>query len=105
MWCSARCRVEASIERRGNRIVGVQPRIVEVIRERPTPAPAPPPTTPVAPQSPVRRGRASAAEWSQLLEELRRALVTGAVYQRELAELEPALTGVVTAYTRRIRDR
>jgi DNA-directed RNA polymerase subunit RPC12/RpoP len=31
VWCSARCRVEASIERRGNRVVGVQPRVVTVV--------------------------------------------------------------------------
>ncbi|MDQ7991377.1 MAG: hypothetical protein AAGC63_09695 [Propionicimonas sp.] len=31
VWCSARCRVEASIERRGNRIVGVEPRVVTVV--------------------------------------------------------------------------
>jgi len=31
VWCSARCRVEASIERRGNRLVGVEPRVVTVV--------------------------------------------------------------------------
>jgi hypothetical protein len=31
VWCSAQCRVEASIERRGNRMVGVEPRVVRVI--------------------------------------------------------------------------
>ncbi len=31
IWCSARCRVEASIERRGNRLVGVEPRVVTVV--------------------------------------------------------------------------
>jgi hypothetical protein len=30
VWCSARCRVEASIERRGNEIVGVKPEVVKV---------------------------------------------------------------------------
>jgi hypothetical protein len=30
VWCSSRCRVEASIERRGNRMVGVEPRVVTV---------------------------------------------------------------------------
>lgn len=34
VWCSARCRVEASIERRGNRIVGVEPRVVTVVPPR-----------------------------------------------------------------------
>jgi len=29
--CSARCRVEASIERRGNHVVGVEPRVVRVV--------------------------------------------------------------------------
>lgn len=31
VWCSARCRVEASIERRGNEIVGVKPEVVRVV--------------------------------------------------------------------------
>jgi len=31
LWCSARCRVESSIERRGNRVVGVEPRVVTVV--------------------------------------------------------------------------
>ena len=31
VWCSARCRVEASIERRGNRMVGVEPKVVTVV--------------------------------------------------------------------------
>jgi len=31
VWCSTQCRVEASIERRGNRVVGVEPRVVKVI--------------------------------------------------------------------------
>jgi len=31
VWCSARCRVEASIERRGNRVVGVEPEVVRVL--------------------------------------------------------------------------
>ena len=34
VWCSARCRVEASIERRGNRMVGIEPRVVTVISPR-----------------------------------------------------------------------
>ena len=34
VWCSARCRVEASIERRGNRVVGVEPRVVTVVRPK-----------------------------------------------------------------------
>lgn len=31
VWCSARCRVEASIERRGNEVVGVKPEVVKVV--------------------------------------------------------------------------
>lgn len=31
VWCSARCRAEASIERRGNEIVGVKPEVVKVV--------------------------------------------------------------------------
>jgi hypothetical protein len=34
VWCSALCRVEASIERRGNRIVGVEPKVVTVVSPR-----------------------------------------------------------------------
>jgi len=30
VWCSARSRVEASIERRGNRVVGIEPRVVTI---------------------------------------------------------------------------
>jgi len=31
VWCSARCRVEASIERRGNEIVGVKPEVMKIV--------------------------------------------------------------------------
>ena len=31
VWCSAQCRVEASIERRSNRMVGVEPLVVRVV--------------------------------------------------------------------------
>lgn len=31
IWCSATCRVEASVERRGNRLVGVQPEVVKIV--------------------------------------------------------------------------
>jgi len=34
VWCSARGRVEASIERRGNRMVGVKPHVVTVVPPR-----------------------------------------------------------------------
>ena len=30
VWCSARCRAEASIERRGNRMAGVEPRVATI---------------------------------------------------------------------------
>ena len=30
VWCSSTCRVEASIERKGNRVVGVQPQVVRI---------------------------------------------------------------------------
>lgn len=36
VWCSSTCRVEASIERKGNRVVGVQPQIVRVEGPRQT---------------------------------------------------------------------
>ena len=32
VWCSSTCRVEASIERKGNRVVGVQPEVVTIER-------------------------------------------------------------------------
>ena len=31
VWCSTNCRVQASIERKGNRLAGVQPQIVKVV--------------------------------------------------------------------------
>jgi len=31
IWCSSTCRVEASIERKGNRLVGVEPEVVRLI--------------------------------------------------------------------------
>jgi hypothetical protein len=34
VWCSARCRVEASIERRGNRMVGVEPKVITIAPTR-----------------------------------------------------------------------
>jgi hypothetical protein len=34
VWCSARCRAEASIERRGNRHVGIEPRVVTIVPPR-----------------------------------------------------------------------
>lgn len=41
IWCSATCRVEASIERRGNRIVGVEPRLVRIVDLTTSVAPTP----------------------------------------------------------------
>jgi len=34
VWCSARCRVEASIERRGNRMMGIEPKVVTIVPPR-----------------------------------------------------------------------
>jgi len=31
VWCSTNCRVQASVERKGNRVVGVEPRVVRVL--------------------------------------------------------------------------
>lgn len=31
VWCSSECRIEASIERKGNRAVGIQPEVVKVV--------------------------------------------------------------------------
>ena len=92
IWCSARCRTAASIERKGNRLAGVQPRVVEVVRVReatskPTAAPA----------------RRQVGEWAQVLVELRAALASGSLYDRELLKLVDPLNGVLEAFQRRSR--
>ena len=74
IWCSARCRTHACIERRGNRMVGIEPLIVEVQRERKAPA------TPPAVHSFGSRRRIE--DWVEHLEGLRLALGSGAVYDR-----------------------
>jgi hypothetical protein len=99
VWCSPRCRVEASIERRGNRIVGVQPVVVKIIdKTLPRPRPAPQPI-----EQDGRRKRPE--DWAADLEDLRRALASGAVYDRELAELAAAIRPVLDAYDRRTLRR
>lgn len=97
IWCSARCRTEACIERRGNRLVGVEPRIVEVQRERTAPA------SPIA----VRRAgsRRPIEEWVECLEDLRLALRYSAVYDRELQRLVEPLNAVFEAARRRLERR
>lgn len=162
IWCSSTCRVEASIERRGNRVVGVQPRLLSVIdppRKEPKPTPTddetavarvlrnpesalqvllgvqdreregdprwghvlsavtPPsdsslrhaaidgPQASLEPRSTSASTRRSVQEWAADLEQLRHALVTGAIYQRELNDLAVALNGVLDAFSRRAQRR
>lgn len=93
IWCSARCRTAASVERRGNRIVGVQPKVVQITRVREAdakPAPA------------RRQGdRRQVSEWVGQLDDLHRALLIGSVYQRELEQLIDPLNQVLGAFRRR----
>lgn len=93
IWCSARCRTAASIERRGNRIVGVQPKVVEVTRVREVD------TKP----APIRHqgGRRPLSDWVGQLDDLHRALVIGSVYERELEALIEPINGVLNAFRRR----
>lgn len=98
IWCSAKCRVEASIERRGNRMVGVEPRVIRVVD-------APPPPKSDDPVPPRGSGRRAVQAWATELETLRQALVSGAIYDRELGELAQALDGVLNAFERRARRR
>ena len=114
IWCSSTCRVEASIERKGNRMAGVEPRVVTVVREVSVKPTIPPwripdkPRTSPEPARPTRDGgrqRRSATEWAETLESLRKALVSGAVYDRELHEVAVALNGVLDAFTRRAKRR
>lgn len=94
IWCSARCRTAASIERKGNRLAGVQPRVVEVVRVREA--------TSKTAAAPARR---QVGEWMQVLVELRTALASGSLYDRELMELVGPLNGVLEAFQRRSRRR
>ena len=106
--------MEASIERKGNRVAGVEPRVVTVVREisvKPTIPPWRIPDKPLTspesarPTSDGGRQRRSATEWAETLESLRKALVSGAVYDRELNEVAVALNGVLDAFTRRAKRR
>ena len=90
IWCSARCRTAASIERKGNRLAGVQPRVVEVVRVREA--------TPKTVAAPARR---QVGEWTRVFVELRTALASGSLYDRELLELVDPLNGVLEAFQRR----
>lgn len=93
IWCSARCRTAASIERRGNRIVGVEPKVVQVIRVRDVDA------KPATARHPGDRRQIS--DWVGQLDDLHRALVSGSVYERELEQLVGPLNGVLGAFRRR----
>ncbi len=106
IWCSTKCRVEASVARRGNRMVGIEPKVVEVVRVKAVAAPpAPPPPAPATPILAPRSGRRPVQAWTEALAELRTALASGAVYDRELDELAPALSAVLDAMTRRMQRR
>lgn len=97
IWCSARCRTAASIERRGNRIVGVQPIVVQVTKVREVD------TKP----APIRHqgGRRTISDWVGQLDDLNRALVIGSVYERELEQLIEPINGVLNAFRRRYNAR
>ena len=93
IWCSARCRTAASIERCGNRIVGVQPKVVQITRIRDVDA------KPATARHPGDRRQIS--EWVGQLGDLHRALVSGSVYKRELEQLVGPLNEVLDAFRRR----
>ena len=96
-----RCRVEASIERKGNRMMGVQP---EVVKIRP-PAKQPSSHEPgrLASGSPVReRRKRDAEDWSDILMDLANELATGHFYNRDLAKIDAAMVRLVTVYNRRL---
>lgn len=94
IWCSARCRTAASIERKGNRLAGVQPRVVEVVRVREATS-----------KTVAALARRHVGEWARVLVELRAALASGSLYDRELMELVDPLNGVLEAFQRRSRRR
>jgi hypothetical protein len=96
-----RCRVEASIERKGNRMMSVQP---EVVKIRP-PAKQPSAHEPerLASGSPVRECRKRDVEdWSDILMDLANELATGHFYNRDLAKIDAAMVRLVTVYNRRL---
>lgn len=79
--------------------MGVQPRVVEVVRTREV---APKPTAGPHAAQPSRR---KVDEWVALLGELSRALATGSLYDREMLQLIQPLNGVIEAFERRSRRR
>lgn len=76
-------------------MVGVEPRIVEVHRERTVPA-----ALPVVHRFGSRR---PIEEWVEHLEALRLTLGNGALYDRELDRLVEPLNAVVEAARRRLQ--
>lgn len=88
IWCSARCRTQAC-ERRGNRMAGVAPRVVEVVRVRVVAEKS----APAASQ--VDSRHRSVEDWAKLLEDLHHALVSGVLYDREMIQLIEPLNGVL----------
>ena len=87
-------------------MVGIEPKVVEVVRVKELAAPpAPPPPAPTMPALAPRSGRRPVEAWTEALADLRKALASGAVYDRELDELAPALSAVLDAMTRRMQRR
>lgn len=62
-------------------------------------------TAATAPLVAEKAGRRPVSAWTEALEELRRALVSGAVYDRELDELSASVSSMLDAMTRRIHRR
>jgi hypothetical protein len=101
IWCSARCRVDASIERKGNRMVGVQPEVVKI--HPPAKQPSADEPDRLASGSPVReRRKRDADDWSDILLDLANQLAKGHFYNRDLAKIDTAMVRLVTVYNRRL---
>lgn len=128
VWCSSECRIEASIERKGNRAVGVQPEVVKVVpvrtrlteyeKERRASIDAELPdqvaidrvagrpdllATVLEREGTSRTGhrRRDAGVWAELLNELAISLGNGQLYNRDLPELFEPLKRVVDRFERR----
>jgi hypothetical protein len=75
--------------------------VVDRVIERP----APPPPASGSPKAEVRRSPGNIDDWLEQLEQLVKALDTGRIYLRDLAQLRPAIESVMEAYDRRARRR
>ena len=95
-WCSPACRHRAWEQRRaadsGLVAVEVVDRPVEVIRE-----------VTKTETVPVVVSPTSAKHWSDLLTTLADRLDQGRIYDRDVAELLPALSALILAFNRRVR--